>query len=84
MQNGFILDACALIAYFKHEEGWEVVGELIEKAACGEAHLAMSKFNLLEVYYGFYAGNGRDIAGEILQDIVQLPIQIVEDLSGAV
>jgi len=51
MRNGLVLDACALIAYFKCEEGWEVVGDLIEKAALGELRLTMSKYNLLEVYY---------------------------------
>ena len=84
MQDGRVLDACALIAYFKHEEGWQVVGELIEKAVLGELRLTMSKYNLLEVYYGFYAGNGRDKAEEILQDAIRLPIRIEENLSDAV
>jgi len=84
MHNGFVLDACALIAYFKREEGWEVVGNLIEKAALGELRLTMSKYNLLEVYYGFYRDDGRDKAWEILQDALGLPIRIAEELSDAV
>ena len=84
MQNGLVLDACALIAYFKHEEGWEAVGSLIEKAALNELRLTMGKYNLLEVYYGFYRDDGRGKAEEILQDTLGLPIRIVEELSDTV
>jgi PIN domain nuclease of toxin-antitoxin system len=84
MIDGYVFDACALIACFKDEEGWEIVGDLIERAAHGELRLTMSKYNLLEVYYGFYHDDGKDRAEEILQDAYVLPIHIVEDLSDAV
>jgi PIN domain nuclease of toxin-antitoxin system len=84
MIDSYILDACGLIAYFKDEEGWEVIDDLIERAVLGELYLVMSKYNLLEVYYGFYHDDGKDRAEEILQDVYVLPIQIVEDLSDVI
>ncbi|MCL2557373.1 MAG: PIN domain-containing protein [Treponema sp.] len=77
MQNSYVLDACALIAFFKREEGWECVSDLIEKSLLGELRLIMSKYNLLEVYYGFYGNDGREKAEEILLDVLSLPIRIV-------
>lgn len=84
MQNSYVLDACALIAYFKKEEGWELVSDLIEQASFGKLRLTMSRYNLLEVYYGFYRDNGKDRAKGILQDTYVLPIEIVENLGNAV
>ena len=84
MKNSCVLDACALIAFFKREEGWDFVGDLIEKSVLGELRLSMSKYNLLEVYYGFYGNDGREKAVETLQDSLLLPIRIVEDLNDAI
>ncbi|MDR1256233.1 MAG: PIN domain-containing protein [Spirochaetaceae bacterium] len=84
MIDSYVLDACALIAYFKDEKGWELIDDLIERAALGELRLTMSKYNLLEVYYGFYSDDGKDRAEEMLRDVYVLPIQIAEDLSDAV
>jgi len=36
----------------------------------------MSKYNLLEVYYGFLRDDGKDKAGEMFQDALGLPIRI--------
>ena len=44
----------------------------------------MSKYNLLEVYYGFYRDNGNGKAEEISQNTLGLPIRIVEELSDTV
>ena len=84
MQNSCVLDACAIIAFFKREEGWELVGDLIEKSVLGELCLVMSKYNLLEVYYGFYGTDGREKAEEILGDFLSLPIRIVGELDDSV
>jgi len=65
MQNSCVLDACAIIAFFKREEGWEFVGDPIEKSVLGELCPVMSKYNLLEVYYGFYSTDGREKTEEI-------------------
>jgi PIN domain nuclease of toxin-antitoxin system len=51
MMNRYIIDACALIAYFRKEQGYSVVDSIIEQAKQGEARLYMNRLNLLEVYY---------------------------------
>jgi PIN domain nuclease of toxin-antitoxin system len=48
----YILDACALIAFLDHEQGWEKVDDLITHADAGDILLSMHIANLLEVYYG--------------------------------
>jgi len=45
-----ILDACALIALLKREEGSDIVAGVYTKAVEGEGVLMMHKLNLLEVY----------------------------------
>ncbi|MDR2759379.1 MAG: type II toxin-antitoxin system VapC family toxin [Spirochaetaceae bacterium] len=84
MQNGCVLDACALIAYFKDEEGWEAVQDLLERAGQNEVNLLMSKYNLLEIYYGFYRADGKDRAEQVLETATNLPIQIIDELSDVV
>ncbi|MFP3089361.1 type II toxin-antitoxin system VapC family toxin [Treponema sp. TIM-1] len=84
MRNGYVLDACALIAYLKDEEGWEAVQDLLERAGQNEAALLMSKYNLLEVYYGFYRESGKNRAEQVLEITANLPIQIIEELDDTV
>jgi hypothetical protein len=50
----YYLDACALIALLKKENGAEKIMAIYEKAAIGEAELRMSKLNLFEAYYDQY------------------------------
>jgi predicted nucleic acid-binding protein len=84
MQNSCVLDACALIAYFKNEEGWEAVQDLLERAEQNEVGLFMSKYNLLEIYYGFYRDDGKERAEQVLEIAANLPIQMINELSDAV
>jgi PIN domain nuclease of toxin-antitoxin system len=84
VSDGQILDACALIAYYKGETGADAVETLLEQAVFGETKLCMSKINLLEVYYGFYRDDGAEKAEEILQKTLALPITIIDDLDDAV
>jgi len=49
VKENFILDACALIAYFKQEPGYEDVIQFFDRADEGEISLFMHKLNLLEV-----------------------------------
>ncbi|GHT61388.1 hypothetical protein FACS1894109_19910 [Spirochaetia bacterium] len=79
-----LLDACALIAYFKGEEGKGIVKDLLKKAVFDKLYLSMSKINLLEVYYGFYRDNGAEKAGEVLQETLALPIALISELDDAV
>ncbi|MDR3289462.1 MAG: hypothetical protein LBT22_08555 [Peptococcaceae bacterium] len=51
MNDICVLDACALVALIKGEQGADVVWDIINKAATGGAVVLMHELNLLEVYY---------------------------------
>ena len=79
MKKVYVLDACALIAFLRDEEGAELVGEIYEKANTGEASLIMNKINLVEVYYDFYRSKGKDYADNFFSNIKQSEI-VVKDV----
>jgi len=78
MQGFFVLDACALLALVKKEEGSNIVANAVIKATSGDICLCMNRINLLEVYYGFYRDNGKDYALNILEKAEASVIKIVE------
>ena len=80
MKENYILDACALIAYFKKEEGFETMLQFFDRAGDGEISLFMYKLNLLEVYYGFYRDDGKENAETVLGDSLSLPITFIDEL----
>ena len=45
----YVLDACALVAMMKGEDGAKEVDDLFQQAVRGNALLSMSIINLLEV-----------------------------------
>lgn len=47
----YVLDACALIAFFNDEEGAGKVEMILEQAENGEVELYLASINLFEVYY---------------------------------
>jgi len=81
VKESYVLDACALIAYFKQEAGFETMIQFFERADDSEISLSMHKLNLLEVYYGFYRDDGKEQAEAIRSDSLSLPIIIVDELS---
>jgi len=83
MKENFILDACALIAYFKQEPGFESMIQFFDRTDADEISLSMHKLNLLEVYYGFYRDDGKEQAESILRDSLSLPIEIVDGLDAS-
>ena len=80
MKENFILDACALIAYFKKETGFEAMIRHFDRANDEDISLFMHKLNLLEVYYGFYRDDGKAVADAVLEDSISLPITYTDDL----
>jgi len=82
MKKNYILDACALIAAIKHEEGALTIAKLYEEAARGDANLIMNKVNLLEVYYGFRRDHGKEYADVILKSVIDSVVDI-SDISIA-
>ena len=80
MKKKYILDACALIAAIKQEDGAITVAELYEEAIKDEITIIINKINLLEVYYGFRREHGKDYAEAILKSVVDSVVD-VSDIS---
>lgn len=78
MSKIFVLDACALIAILKNEDGANRVAAAYQKAESSEAKIIMNRVNLLEVYYGFYHDKGKEYAEKIMAGIEQSIISISE------
>lgn len=76
MKKKYILDACALIAAIKQEDGATTVAELYEEAIEGKINIIINKVNLLEVYYGFRREHGKDYAHAILKSVMDSVVDI--------
>jgi predicted nucleic acid-binding protein len=62
MSDVYVLDACALVALIKGEQGADVVWDVLNRTSKGDAITLMHELNLLEVYYGFFRERGKDYA----------------------
>ena len=78
--SGYLLDACALIAFFNKEEGADVVERLFEN----KAEIFVSIVNVYEVYYDDCRTDGEEKAKELLADIEKLPIKIIRNIDKEV
>lgn len=75
----YVLDACALIAFFRDEPGsGNMEGILAEPGA--ELHI--HAVNLLEIHYKMASYGGELSAQEFLDDMTILNIQVHETLGG--
>ncbi|MDR1953571.1 MAG: PIN domain-containing protein [Clostridiales Family XIII bacterium] len=72
----YVFDACALIALFNDEDGADVIESLLTEASANECAIAMNKFNLFEIYYGYLVANGDEFAEKILGMIKDSVISI--------
>ena len=73
----YVLDASALMTFFEDRAGADKVEELLAGAAEDKRPLAMSVVNWGEVYYSVWRARGEKAAALKLQEITQLPIEIV-------
>ncbi|MDR1248947.1 MAG: PIN domain-containing protein [Treponema sp.] len=81
----FILDACALIAYFGKEEGAEAVKNILRNAIDDEnTKVLVSKINLLEVYYDILKTYDQQKANKMLETVKEMPIEIIAELRDEV
>ena len=76
--TSYVLDACALVALLKGENGAEKIDRLFQQATVGEVTLCMSIVNLLEVYYGFVADIGLDKTVDMLNNIENIPLTVID------
>ena len=80
----YVLDACAMLAVLANEQGADIVEDVYEKAASGEAILTMHKLNLLEVYYDLVREYGKERADDFYSDVKRMPIRIYHEISDNV
>lgn len=73
-----VLDASALITFFEDRPGADKVEDLIRLGVEGKRQLLMSVVNWGEVYYSTWRAKGPGVARKVLEDIAQLPIEIVD------
>lgn len=81
----FILDSWALIALLNNEQpAYGQVEALLRQAAEGQAYLGLSLINLGEIYYIVGRKRGSGAADRFLDQIKQLPIQIIQPTEARV
>ena len=79
MNSRFVLDSWALIALLNKEQPASTeVEELLQKAAEGQAFLALSIINLGEIYYIVGRSRSSQAADDFLDRVKQLPIQLIQ------
>ncbi len=76
-----VLDACALIAYFRAESGGQRVQNILFDE---ESHNYIHTLNLCEVYYDFLRFAGEDAANQVLTDCESYGIQFREDADSGI
>jgi uncharacterized protein len=73
-----VLDASALMTFFEDRPGAEKVEDLIRLGLEGKRQLLMSVVNWGEVCYSTWRARGPGAARKVLEDIAQLPLEIVD------
>ena len=73
-----VLDASAVMTFFENRPGADKVEELIHLGVAGKRQLLMSVVNWGEVYYSTWRAHGPGVAHKIIEDISQLPIEVVD------
>jgi len=80
----YILDACALIALFKKEDGAVYVNSLITLADQGDCEAYIHKVNFLEVYYEYVRAEGKAAAYQYYKAFQQHNIKILSSINDNV
>ncbi len=73
-----VLDASALMTFFEDRPGAGKVEDLIRLGVESKCQLLMSVVNWGEVYYSAWRAKGPGVARKVLDDIAQLPLEIVD------
>ena len=80
----YVLDTCALVAFFNDEKGADVVENLFHEATLGICEIIINKYNLLETYYGYLRANGEEFAENIFKIVETSCINIVDVLTDEI
>ena len=84
MADKYVLDACALLAFFYREDGFGIVKSVLEQADAGDVEIYINKFNLYEVYYDIIRSKGLQQAEDCYAIVLKLPIKIIDGISDPV
>ena len=79
--GGYLLDACAVIAFLNREAGAETIADLIQKAEDKEIVLYITGIQALEVYYDRIRVKGQNYADTLLQALYTSSIKIIDHVS---
>jgi len=77
----YVLDACALLAYFYDESGADFMQKIFDSARKNKLVIYMHAVNLLEVYYDICKTHGENRAKNTLKQIKRFPMIINYELS---
>ncbi|MCL2041153.1 MAG: PIN domain-containing protein [Bacteroidales bacterium] len=75
--NKFVLDACAVLALIKGEQGMNIVKSAIES----DAEVFIHSVTLLEIYYNVAKELGIDSADLFFEQIIQTKIKIIYEIT---
>ena len=81
-KNTYILDACALIAFFNNEDGAETLHALFQEARLGHIEIIICAVNLCEVFYDCLRTRNAEVAHALLKDAEILPIKIFRNIGN--
>jgi PIN domain nuclease of toxin-antitoxin system len=84
MTEKYVLDACALLALLRDEDGSDVVAGIIDEATIGVSEIFIHKVNLLEVYYDIYRSVSKNVADDVLDEVNSNPIRIISDINDSI
>lgn len=70
----YVIDACALIAYLREEQGSDKLCKLLKDR---KNSFFMHSINIGEVYYDSLRISGEEKAQELFDDIAKLPINVI-------
>jgi len=82
MSERYVLDSCALIAFFRQEVGSEVVTRMFKSAAEKKCTIYIHKASISEVYYDTLRFSGRDEAEKIFHTLTTLPVSSTNILNN--
>jgi len=80
----FVLDACAVIAFLNDEDGAHEVEQLLSQGDRAPGTIFIHEINLLEIYYGVYRDESKELAEQTYVKVVNLPIRIIKGLRNNV
>lgn len=73
----YVLDASAVIAFLEDRSGADIVEDLLGKAASNQQFLQMSVTTWGEIYAAISRVKGREVAGQRMEELDQLPIELL-------